>query len=241
MEEPALIYYSIFPETLTPTDYEKIYSDIAPLLPDFRRNKTEGIIPAKERAVSALSFILLCHALSREYSDCFPSAEVYEIGHCISFRYGRNGKPYLEVPFNHIFFNISHCKTAIACAVTPFEVGLDVQDIRKPSPAVLKRMPYAMDEYAFSSFWSRYEAYTKLTGDGIIKSLSDCDYMSDLFLEKNGICMTTFDITAQKKTAAYLSAAIYNKTNKKDSIFTLCEEKTFDLHSIHEIDFLTLY
>ena len=236
-----MIYYSIIPETLTSADCEKIYTQIAPLLPDFRRNKAEGIIPAKERTVSALSFILLCHALSRKYSDCFPSAEVYEIGHCISFRYGRNGKPYLEVPFNHIFFNISHCKTAIACAVAPFEIGLDVQDIRKPSPAVLKRMPYAMDEYAFSSFWSRYEAYAKLTGDGIIKSLSDCKYMSDSFMENNGISMNTFDIPANKKTAAYLSTAFYNNSNEKVSIFIPCEEKSFDLHSIHEIDFLTLY
>lgn len=236
-----MIYYSIIPESLTTADFENIYSDIAPLLPDFRRKKAEGIIPARERAVSAISFVLLCHALSKEYSGGFSSAEVYEIGHCISFRYGRNGKPYLDAPFEHIFFNISHCKTAIACAVAPFEIGLDVQDIRKPSSAVLKRMPYAMDEYAFSSFWSRYEAYTKLTGDGIIKSLSDCDYMSDSFLEKNDISMTTFDIPANKKTAAYLSTAFYNNSNEKVSIFIPCEEKSFDLHSIHEIDFLTLY
>lgn len=83
--------------------------------------------------------------------------------------------------------------------MAPFELGLDIQDIRKPSPALLKRMPYAMDEYDFSSFWSRYEAYTKLTGDGIVKSLSDCEYMSDSFLERNDICMTTFDILADKK------------------------------------------
>ena len=199
-----MIYYSIIPESLTTADFKNIYSDIAPLLPDFRRKKAEGIIPARERAVSVLSFVLLCHALSKEYSGCFTSSEAYEIGHRISFRYGRNGKPYLEAPFEHIFFNISHCKTAIACAVAPFELGLDIQDIRKPSPALLKRMPYAMDEYDFSSFWSRYEAYTKLTGDGIVKSLSDCEYMSDSFLERNDIRMTIFDILADKKTAAYL-------------------------------------
>ena len=115
-----MIYYSIIPESLTTADFKNIYSDIAPLLPDFRRKKAEGIIPARERAVSALSFVLLCRALSREYSGCFTSSEAYEIGHRISFRYGRNGKPYLEAPFEHIFFNISHCKTAIACAVVPF-------------------------------------------------------------------------------------------------------------------------
>ena len=235
-----MIYYSIIPESLTTADFEKIYSDISPLLPDFRRKKAEGIIPARERAVSALSFVLLCRALSREYSWCFTSSDTYEIGHRISFRYGRNGKPYLEAPFEHIFFNISHCKTAIACAVAPFELGLDIQDIRKPSPALLKRMPYAMDEYDFSSFWSRYEAYTKLTSDGIVKSLWDCEYMSDSFLERNDIRMTIFDILADKKTAAYLSAAFCNKSCVKDSILSPCKEKSFDLHSIHEIDFLSL-
>ncbi len=235
-----MIYYSTIPETLNTVDFEKIYSDISPLLPDFRRKKAEGIIPARERAVSALSFVLLCRALSREYSWCFTSSDTYEIGHRISFRYGRNDKPYLEAPFEHIFFNISHCKTAIACAVAPFELGLDIQDIRKPSPALQKRMPYAMDEYDFSSFWSRYEAYTKLTGDGIVKSLSDCEYMSDSFLERNDISMTTFDISADKKTAAYLSAAFCNKSGARDSIPSSCKEKSFDLHSIHEIDFLSL-
>lgn len=235
-----MIYYSTIPETLNTVDFKNIYSDIAPLLPDFRRKKAERIIPARERAVSALSFVLLCHALSMEYSGCFSSADAYEIGHCISFSYGRNGKPYLEAPYEYIFFNISHCKTAIACAVAPFELGLDIQDIRKPSPALLKRMPYAMDEYDFSSFWSRYEAYTKLTGDGIVKSLSDCEYMSDSFLERNDIRMTIFDILADKKTAAYLSAAFCNKSCVKDSILSPCKEKSFDLHSIHEIDFLSL-
>ena len=55
-----MIYYSIIPESLTTADFEKIYSDISPLLPDFRQKKAEGIIPARERAVSALSFVLLC-------------------------------------------------------------------------------------------------------------------------------------------------------------------------------------
>ena len=58
MEEQAVIYYSIIPESITTADFEKIYSDISPLLPDFRRKKAEGIIPARERAVSALSFVL---------------------------------------------------------------------------------------------------------------------------------------------------------------------------------------
>ena len=37
-----MIYYSIIPESLTTVDFEKIYSDISPLLPDFRRKKAEG-------------------------------------------------------------------------------------------------------------------------------------------------------------------------------------------------------
>lgn len=219
-----MIYYSVFPENLNTENYEKIYNGIRPFLPEFRREKADGIIPARERAVSALSFVLLSHALSLEYPDTFSSGDLSEIAHCINFRYGENGKPFFAAPYDQIFFNISHCRTAIACAVADFEVGVDIQDIRKPSAALLKHMPYVMNEKEFSAFWTRYEAYTKLTGEGITRTMSDCDFMSDSFLKSNGVNMMSLEIPdsgadsiaddmTQKKTAAYLSAAFYNTDN----------------------------
>ncbi len=218
-----MVYYTIFPRHFETSDYEKIYSNIAPFLPKFRRKKAENIIPIRERAVSALSFILLCHGLLMEYPHRFQVKDIDYIGNSINFSYGCNGKPALSEPYNDIFFNISHCRTAIACAIAPFEVGVDIQDIRRPSPAVLRRIPHAMNDEEFSTFWSRYEAYTKLTGDGITKSFADCDYMSKEFLCNSNVTIVTTPVlypdtlnacsksdktdNAQKKTAAFLSTA----------------------------------
>ena len=210
-----------------------------PFLPAFRKEKAAGIIPVRERVVSALSFVLLCYGLSSEYPERFGGRDIASVGNLIQFSYGENGKPALCPPYGDIFFNMSHCRTAIACAVAPFEVGVDIQDIRRPSAAVLKRTGRDMNSWEFSAFWSRYEAYTKLTGKGISTGLADCDYMSEAFLKANSVSIETTPVfypdslcspsdfvlydsiqtcsslsdNAQKKTAAFLSTAFCNNHN----------------------------
>lgn len=234
-----MVYYTVLPEYLSLDDYEKICNDVLPFLPDFRKEKAAGIIPVRERVVSALSFVLLCYGLSSEYPERFGGRDIASVGNLIQFSYGENGKPALCPPYGDIFFNMSHCRTAIACAVAPFEVGVDIQDIRRPSAAVLKRTGRDMNSVEFSAFWSRYEAYTKLTGKGISTGLADCDYMSEAFLKANSVSIETTPVfypdslcppsdfvlydsiqtctslsdNAQKKTAAFLSTAFCNNHN----------------------------
>ena len=178
---------------------------------------------------------LFCCAMACQVSILRDSG----VGNLIQFSYGENGKPALCPPYGDIFFNMSHCRTAIACAVAPFEVGVDIQDIRRPSAAVLKRTGRDMNSWEFSAFWSRYEAYTKLTGKGISTGLADCDYMSEAFLKANSVSIETTPVfypdslcspsdfvlydsiqtcsslsdNAQKKTAAFLSTAFCNNHN----------------------------
>ena len=234
-----MVYYTVLPTELDLDDYEKIYNDVLPFLPAFRKEKAAGIIPARERVVSALSFVLLCYGLLSECPERFGGRDIASVGNLIQFSYGENGKPSLCAPYRDIFFNMSHCRTAIACAVAPFEVGVDIQDIRRPSAAVLKRTGRDMNGGEFSAFWSRYEAYTKLTGKGISTGLADCDYMSEAFLKANSVSIETTPVfypdslcstsdfvlydsiqtctslsdNAQKKTAAFLSTAFCNNHN----------------------------
>ncbi len=217
-----MLYYTLLPDGCSDDDYKKIYSDIAMRLPEFRRSRAEHIIPAKERAVSALSFFLLCHALSSEYHCFFSAMKLSDIGKAIGFSYSASGKPSLIPPYDSIHFNISHCRNAIACGTAPFELGIDIQDIRMPSSAVVKRfMPSANEPRSndvftnpmeFSMLWSRYEAFVKLTGDGITRSFSDCECLADDFLERTGtsVASTAIPDHDEKKTAAYLSAAFSN-------------------------------
>ena len=50
---------------------------------------------------------------------------------------GEYGKPYLK-KYPEIFFNITHCKEMAACAIATKEIGIDIEGVRKFSPAILK-------------------------------------------------------------------------------------------------------
>ena len=93
--------------------------------------------------------------------------------------YGGNGKPYLEnYPF---YFNLSHSGNYVVCAISPREVGVDIQEYRqvdmerlakrffsKEEQNALKVCTKGKEQYElFYQLWTRKEAYGKLTGEGI--------------------------------------------------------------------------
>ena len=97
-------------------------SDVLPVLARISPEHAERIsalrVPAA-RVQSALAVLLLRLALRQAHglSD-FPV-----------IRRGERGKPYFpDCP--EIRFNLSHCKTAVACAVDASALGVDVQDFR---------------------------------------------------------------------------------------------------------------
>ena len=95
-----------------------------------------------------------------------------------SFLYNDYGAPYIE---GGPHFSISHCKTAIAVAVSENPIGIDIEGIRtfKPelmrktmSPAEQQRITSsATPEVEFIRLWTQKEALLKLQGTGIISDL----------------------------------------------------------------------
>ena len=99
--------------------------------------------------------------------------------------YNEHGKPSI-VGHPEIYFNLSHCKEAVACAISNHPIGIDVETIREPKDSLVR---YTMNETEFreidlsenpaSSFtrlWTMKEATAKLLGTGIthdVKSLID--------------------------------------------------------------------
>ena len=93
------------------------------------------------------------------------------------FAYDEHGKPYLT---NHegIYFNISHCKEAVAVGVSHCNIGIDVEGRRRFSDSLLQRafneteqkmVTNAADpESEFARIWTRKEAFFKWTGTGIL-------------------------------------------------------------------------
>ena len=214
-----MIYYTLLPENYPVDEYEQLYNRIRPMLPEFRKHKGDSIIPARERAASALAYFLLLEALKGEYPERFKfSISDNALNEYVSFINSDNGKPLLTAPYSDIHFNLSHCRTGIACAVAGYSVGIDIQDVRNVRPDTVKKIAAPLlqgrdiiNPNEFAAFWSRYEAYAKLTGEGLRLSSRECDYLSDEFLKSHNVHIDTrvLHFSDTEKTAAYMSAASY--------------------------------
>ncbi len=113
-----------------------------------------------------LAYLLLKRGLKEEYG----------ITENPVFEYGEHGKPSMA-DHPEIHFNFSHCKEAVACALSNHPIGIDVESVGRYSESVAR---YAMNDeelgqimkserpdIAFTRLWTMKEARLKLTGEGI--------------------------------------------------------------------------
>ena len=141
-----------------------------PLLSEQRREQTLKFKYELGRKTCASAYLLLCEALRKEYG--ITEKPVFE--------YGEHGKPFI-VGHPDIHFNISHCREAVLCVVSPRPVGVDVESIRSFKDSLVN---YTMNpqeiaqinqaarpDVEFIRFWTMKEAVLKLSGEGISKDL----------------------------------------------------------------------
>ncbi len=122
------------------------------------------------RRQGALAYFLLCRALREDFGIAEPPV----------FSFGEHGKPFLaEHPDLH--FNLSHCRVAVACAVSSSPVGIDIESIRKARPDLVRRtmnddeaqsiISSSDPDREFTILWTRKEAVLKLSGRGIVDDM----------------------------------------------------------------------
>ena len=129
------------------------------------RYKLEG---PRRQAVAA--YLLLRKALR----------EMYGIHDAPVFEYDANGKPSI-LGHPEFFFNLSHCRKAVACVVADSPVGIDVEETCRFSDSIAR---YTLDdeEYesvvkadnpsqAFIRLWTMKEALLKYTGEGLRRDI----------------------------------------------------------------------
>ena len=154
-------------------------------LPLQRREKALKFRHELGRKQCVLAYLLLCNGLKSEYG----------ITEMPDFEYGEHGKPSI-IGHPDIHFNLSHCKTAVACAISDTPIGIDIESIRDAKESVIR---YAMNDdearqilsssnpaLEFTKLWTRKESVLKLTGEGIndnMKSVLSPDNLRGITIE----------------------------------------------------------
>ena len=191
--------------------YEKHLSS----LPTWRREKALQYKKLDDRKRSVLAFMLLQHALREEYG-------ITEIPELV---YNEFGKPsFSNLP---IHFSLSHCKDAVACAVSDHNIGIDVESIVSYNSDVARRVCTAAEfemleqskdkDLEFIKLWTIKEAISKYEGMGLSLPFADID------MKKYSIYSKTI---SDKRLA--LSVCLcdvlneYNSCDEIDEVINMC-------------------
>lgn len=129
--------------------------------------KKENIIKYNEN-LKIKNESLMAHYILKKMLDHFD-VEVPNI--IIS----KNGKPYFEN--SNIFFNYSHSKKYIACAISNYELGIDIEETdRMISDRLSKKyLNGIIDNKKRLEQWVKKEAYSKMKGLGLLIDFKKLD------------------------------------------------------------------
>ena len=140
-------------------------------IPVWRREKVLQYKKLDDRKRSVLAFVLLQHALREEYGI----TEIPE------FAFNEFGKP--SLPNLPIHFSLSHCKDAVACAVSDHNIGIDMENVVSYNPDVARRVCTAAElemltqsedqDADFIKLWTKKEAISKYEGMGVSLPFSE--------------------------------------------------------------------
>ena len=138
--------------------------------------------------------------------------EVYGLTENPLFEYGEHGKPSI-IGHPEIHFSLSHCREAVACAVSDRPVGIDVESIREYKEPLAH---YAMNDAevrqieasdhpaaAFIRLWTMKEATLKLIGTGIsndLKTAIDHERYQYTTVEREKYIYTICSLATDRRT-----------------------------------------
>ncbi len=128
------------------------------------------------------SYMMLCRLLAEwgsVHKDTLSTEHLQALT-CPTFLYDSHHKPYLSFGPH---FSISHCRYAIAVAVSECLVGIDIEGFREYNPALIRKtmnieeqaqiVSCSVPDAAFIRLWTRKEALLKLRGTGIEGNLQN--------------------------------------------------------------------
>ncbi len=166
---PVRLYVSDIPKEASFFDewYEK--------MPTVRRERCDRFRMEADRKRCIAAYALLVYAL------CDMNVQDTDT---VDMKEGPDGKPYIaDAP---VFFNISHAKDRVTVAISPMDVGCDVEYRSANALKVAKRF-FASEEYEylnslsdeetrnneFTKLWTLKESVVKCLGEGIRRAFND--------------------------------------------------------------------
>ena len=212
MESGYKLYIKDDLASITPQELEQALAS----LPDWRREKALRFKHEQGRKECAFAYLLLCQALQETYgitqqptfligehgkpelsltSHLTPHASHLSLHISSLSPHTPNHNCQLSTVNCQLYFNLSHCKQAIACVISERPVGVDVESIGRYSES-LARHVLSPEEFAlvssapdpqipFTRLWTQKEAVVKLTGRGID------DDLPNLLFKYNNVLLHT--------------------------------------------------
>lgn len=147
---------------------ENLFSKAYDKMPPMRREKIDRYRMKTDKRLSLGAGVLLEYGLKKHGYDLRD------------VKLSENGKPYIEN--DPVYFSISHSKNVAAVAISPVNVGVDVEYIDNIDLKIAERF-FTKEEYneikssenpdrTFFRIWTLKESLLKLTGTGMKTSLN---------------------------------------------------------------------
>ena len=170
-------YSKIYIMTNTEEIDANIIEKFAKIMPKDRKEKYYKIKEKNKKTNYVLAYIILWFALEKNnISTTAPR-----------FKYEKNFKPSL-IDNNKVFFNISHTKSAVVCAISSNPIGVDIEKKRNISIKLAKKIctkkEYLMfskakdKNYTFFFIWTRKESFCKKNGNSIFTNFNKINSFS---------------------------------------------------------------
>lgn len=163
---------------------DEMYKKIRDNISIERQNKIDKLRYPIDKKLSLFAELLI-----RKGICSFSDVEYNKI----NFLYNEYGKPYIEG--KNCYFSLSHTKNAIFVAISSYEVGVDIERIKKINYKIIERF-FTIEEKmyiersrnrdrAFYDIWTKKEAYIKYMGTGLHTSLNSFNILEKKYLIKS--------------------------------------------------------
>ena len=144
-------------------------------LPPSRKAEADKLKTPESKRLCILAYYLYMFALMKEKGLTG-----------VGFIKDARGKP--VIPGFDFHMSLSHCKAGIACVISDFPIGIDVEEISRITLAIagkiccreeLALLEKANDKREFlCKAWVLKEAYSKLTGNGFSEGFSEINTLA---------------------------------------------------------------